>query len=125
MIVPAVHSLVNKGLQAKELDTQMGVEMKAAMKNDLGKRYQDANVKSFFHVSSPLNPRFKSLAFLSEVEREAAHNNLELKAMQSEDKRAKMQAIKLEKLTVLPTQPLPSLEGGKCNDRSIRCDGEA
>ena len=88
MIVSAIHSLVNKGLQARELDTQMGAEMKAAMKTDLGKRYQDANIKSFLHLPSLLDPKFKSLAFFREEEREAACNNLELKAMQSEDKSA-------------------------------------
>ena len=112
LIAPIIHSLLNKELQEKPSDTDLAIQMKGAMKADLSKRYQEVPVKSFLHVASLLDPRFKKLSFLSPGHREAAHNNLEIKAVHFEEERAKIQKIKLEKPTQSSETPLPSLNTG-------------
>ena len=61
--------------------------MKDAMKKDQSTKYQNVPVKSFLHVTSLLDPRFKTLSFLSSGHQEAAHNNLQFKAVEYEEKR--------------------------------------
>ena len=76
LIAPTLHNLLNKILEEKPLDTLIGIQMKSAMKEDLKKRYQDVPIKSFLHVASLLDPKFKTLSFLSSGHKEATYNNL-------------------------------------------------
>ena len=113
LIAPILHRLLTKELQPKEMDSDLGIQMKAAMREDLSKRYKDANVKAFLHLASLLDPRFKSLPFSSSEEREAAQTDLQARALQLEEQRVQIQAIKEEKLTVECAALLPSLDGNE------------
>ena len=113
LITPILHRLLTKELQPKEMDSDLGIQVKVAMREDLGKRYKDVDVKGFLHLASLLDPRFKSLPFLSSEEREAAQTNLLAKVLLFEEQRVQIQAIKEEKLTVESALPLPSLDGNE------------
>lgn len=107
LIAPSLHKLLTKELQAKELDSELGAQIKSAMKTDLSKRYQENEVKLFLNVATLLDPRFKLLPFLSDEEKQSAHTSLEGKATQIEEKRAKSTPIKEEKTTG-PPLPIPA-----------------
>ena len=63
LIAPSVHNLLHEALEVKPLDSDLGIQMKDAMKADLGSRYQDTVVKNFLHIASLLDPRFRILHF--------------------------------------------------------------
>ena len=110
LIAPTLHQLLNQALQRKDFDSELITQMKATMREDLNKRYQDNNVKLILHTTSLLDPRFKLLPFLSPQDIEAAQKYLEAKALSFEDQRLKLLAIKVEKLTVEDRPPLPTLD---------------
>ena len=68
---------------------------------------------------------FKTLPFLSPEEKEVTYTNLEARAIQTEEKRLKMQAIKQEKLTAEAILPLPTLDGNEVPSAStVSCKQE-
>ena len=97
LIVHTIQKILNMKLQMKDLDSELGRQMKAKNKADLSKRYQDANVKVFLHMASMLDPRFKSLSYLSNEDNEATHINLRARAKQIREKRVRTQEYNREK----------------------------
>ena len=86
-IAPTIQRLLNKELHINDMDSEMDIQMKSAMKEDLQCRYLSADVKAFLHMASILDPRLKDLGFLSSEAREVAYANLESRALQTEEKR--------------------------------------
>ena len=81
--------------------------------------------KGFLHMASLLDPRFKTLPFLSPEEKEVTYINLEARAIQTEEKRLKIQAIKQEKPRVEAILPLPTLDGNEVPSAStVSCKQE-
>lgn len=119
LVAPTVHRLLTYELQRKDMDSELGIQMKAAMRQDLSKRYQDGDVKAFLHIPSLLDPRFKSLLFLCCEEKEAAYTDPEARAVQIEERRVQMQAIKKEKMTVESAPPLPTLVGNEVTTAAV------
>ena len=118
LIAPTIHRLLNKELHINDMDSEMDIQMKSAMKEDLQCRYLSAHVKAFLHMASILDPRFKNLGFLSSEE--VAYANLESRAEERRPKRRlKRQTIKQENPTVEPMQPLPSLDGNEVITASV------
>ncbi|KAJ4919271.1 hypothetical protein JOQ06_022231 [Pogonophryne albipinna] len=67
VIAPLQDTLIN-GLKPIEGESAVIKEMKAAMSGDLQKRYID--LKATLHACSAMDPRFKSLPFLTENQRQ-------------------------------------------------------
>ncbi len=73
MLHPSTDTLTN-GLKLIEGESAVIKEMKAAMAGDLQKGY--INLKATLHACSAMDPRFKSLPFLTENEREEVYDGL-------------------------------------------------
>lgn len=76
MIAP-LRAKLQKHFEATDEDTALITEMKMAFKNDFEKRYTD--VLDFLHTASAIDPRFKTLPFLSDHEAERIFTSLSLK----------------------------------------------
>ena len=76
-------------------------------------------------MASLLDPKFETLPFLSPEEKEVTYTNQEARAIQTEEKRLKIQAIKQEKPTVEAILPLPTLDGNEVPSAStVSCKQE-
>lgn len=73
VIAPLQDTLIN-GLKPIEGESAVIKEMKAAMSGDLQKRYID--LKATLHACSAMDPRFKSLPFLTENQRQEVYDGL-------------------------------------------------
>ncbi|XP_056322340.1 E3 SUMO-protein ligase ZBED1-like [Danio aesculapii] len=73
VVAPLQDTLIN-GLKPIEDESAVIKEMKAAMAGDLQKRYID--LKATLHACSAMDPRFKSLPFLTEDERQEVYDGL-------------------------------------------------
>lgn len=73
VVAPLQDTLIN-GLKLVEGESAVIKEMKAAMAGDLQKRYTD--LKATLHACSAMDPRFKSLPFLTENERQKVYDGL-------------------------------------------------
>ncbi|XDV11106.1 hypothetical protein PO909_000131, partial [Leuciscus waleckii] len=73
VVAPLQDTLIN-GLKPIEGESAVIKEMKAAMAGDLQKRYID--LKATLHACSAMDPRFKSLPFLTENERQEVYDGL-------------------------------------------------
>ncbi|XP_067313947.1 E3 SUMO-protein ligase ZBED1-like [Pseudorasbora parva] len=73
VIAPLYSKLVMSTEESPD-DTKTVKDIKAAIAQDLGKRY--ANERETLHMSSALDPRFKDLPFLSEMEIQDTYSNL-------------------------------------------------
>ncbi|KAI4797683.1 hypothetical protein KUCAC02_024923 [Chaenocephalus aceratus] len=73
VIAPLQDTLIN-GLQPIEGESAVIKEMKAAMSGDLQKRYID--LRATLHACSVMDPRFKSLPFLTENQRQEVYDGL-------------------------------------------------
>ncbi len=91
LVTPSLHKLKNILLQQRDGDSEITREMKEAMQNDLKTRYKDESVRLFLHVACLLDPRFKSLDFLTEEERWEAHCDLKHRMVLQEQKAKKVQ----------------------------------
>lgn len=78
VIAPLQDTQIN-GLKLMEGESAVIKEMKAAMAGDLQKRYIDLKVT--LHACSAMDPRFKSLPFLTENERQKVYNELIVEAI--------------------------------------------
>ncbi|XP_052399237.1 E3 SUMO-protein ligase ZBED1-like [Carassius gibelio] len=77
VVAPLQDTLIN-GLKPIEGESAVIKEMKAAMAGDLQKRYID--LKATLHACSAMDPRFKSLPFLTEDERQEVYDGLIVEA---------------------------------------------
>ncbi|XP_034077674.1 uncharacterized protein LOC117549698 isoform X2 [Gymnodraco acuticeps] len=73
VIAPLQDTLID-GLKPIEGESAVIKEMKAAMSRDLQKRYID--LRATLHVCSAMDPRFKSLPFLTENQRQEVYDGL-------------------------------------------------
>ncbi|KAI4819180.1 hypothetical protein KUCAC02_004449 [Chaenocephalus aceratus] len=73
VIAPLQDTLIN-GLKPIEGESAVIKEMKAAMSGDLQKRYID--LRATLHACSAMDPRFKSLLFLTENQRQEVYDGL-------------------------------------------------
>ncbi|KAK6168330.1 hypothetical protein SNE40_020888 [Patella caerulea] len=79
IIMPLMDRLLNEIMSPKEGDTNLIKQMKLAVVNDLSNIYK--NIKSELLIATVLDPRFKSLPFLSEEETMEVFYNLSLKVV--------------------------------------------
>nr|XP_055054000.1 E3 SUMO-protein ligase ZBED1-like [Misgurnus anguillicaudatus] len=77
VVAPLQDTLIN-GLKPIEGESAVIKEMKAVMAGDLQKRYID--FKATLHACSAMDPRFKSLPFLTENERQEVYDGLIVEA---------------------------------------------
>ena len=75
MIVPLLTTISNAMVVSQE-DSELISKMKTAISNDIGKRYEDPQIKDFLLICSLLDPRFKSLPQLSDDQRYKVHQSL-------------------------------------------------
>ena len=47
LVAPTIHNLLNRELQRKDMDSELCIQIKDAMKEDLSKRYKDDSVQRF------------------------------------------------------------------------------
>lgn len=68
-IISPLLSLILEGMSVKDDDSKLIKDVKAAISSNLGGRYTDRETKETLSLSSALDPRFKSLPFLTAAER--------------------------------------------------------
>ncbi|KAK9508718.1 hypothetical protein O3M35_006210 [Rhynocoris fuscipes] len=69
ILKPILSQLLNVHLQRNESDSEFAVELKTTLYKVLQERYENDKVKEMLDLSSALDPRFKSLPFMTENER--------------------------------------------------------
>ena len=79
MIAPLLYSL-KLVMSPKEEDRAGIKEVKQVIEKDLNERYKDESVKETLNLSAALDPRFKSLVFLSADKKEEIISLLAVKA---------------------------------------------
>ncbi|KAJ4940992.1 hypothetical protein JOQ06_027279 [Pogonophryne albipinna] len=73
-VIAALQDTLIDGLKPIEGESAVIKEMKAAMSGDLQRRYID--LKATLHACSAMDPRFKSLPFLTENQRQEVYDGL-------------------------------------------------
>uniref|UniRef100_A0A1A8EXC3 HAT C-terminal dimerisation domain-containing protein n=1 Tax=Nothobranchius korthausae TaxID=1143690 RepID=A0A1A8EXC3_9TELE len=73
-VIAPLHAKLMMGAQESHDDTATVRDIKAAIAEDLGKRY--ASEKETLHMASVVDPRFKGLPFLSEAETRDIYSRL-------------------------------------------------
>uniref|UniRef100_A0A1A8QR33 HAT C-terminal dimerisation domain-containing protein n=1 Tax=Nothobranchius rachovii TaxID=451742 RepID=A0A1A8QR33_9TELE len=73
-VIAPLHAKLMMGAQENHDDTPTVRDIKAAIAEDLGKRY--ASEKQTLHMASAVDPRFKGLPFLSEAETRDIYSRL-------------------------------------------------
>ena len=68
-VKPLIYKLLTNYLRVTPEDSRVKKEIKKAVKMDLENRYQDPQVEEVLNKACFLDPRFKSLSFLPEAER--------------------------------------------------------
>lgn len=84
IITPLMSTLRQSATQT-EGDSKVMKDMKAALRHDLGQRYSEPEIREVLNLSTAIDPRFKSLPFLSEDERTSTHSTLAVRAAQLQD----------------------------------------
>lgn len=79
-VVAPLHAQLLRDTTSTEEDSPLVRETKGAINQDLSKRYQSEVVKDLLHMSSALDPRFKSILFLSPEEVQDTYAKLQSKA---------------------------------------------
>ena len=77
---PLLHKLINQHLVVKPSDAQLTKNVKKAVLTDLKSRYNDVAVETLLNAACFLDPRFKSLSFLTEEQRESTKAIIEIEA---------------------------------------------
>ena len=77
MIIPLLHKLLNVTLKIHVDDDTCTKEIKEAISNDLCSRYQSTTIQKLLKVATYLDPRCKSLPFLSNTEKNFVVEDLE------------------------------------------------
>lgn len=67
-VISPLRAKLTKHFEAMDEDTPLVTEMKKAFKNDFEKRY--THLKDLLYTASALEPRFKTLPFLSDDDAE-------------------------------------------------------
>ncbi|GAA6080654.1 E3 SUMO-protein ligase ZBED1-like, partial [Tachysurus ichikawai] len=75
MILP-LKEMILKSMSPGDQDTATVKEAKAAITNDLAKRYTDPNLHDYLEMDTALDPRFKSLPYLDEDSRDKLYRNI-------------------------------------------------
>ncbi|XP_062511236.1 E3 SUMO-protein ligase ZBED1-like [Corticium candelabrum] len=73
IIRPLLHHLTENVLQLQETDSSVIKNMKRNMVSNLGSRYQSLSISNLLDCACFLDPRFKSLPFMSEDNRKKLH----------------------------------------------------
>ncbi|XP_051546386.1 E3 SUMO-protein ligase ZBED1-like [Myxocyprinus asiaticus] len=73
-VIAPLHAQLLEEMRQTTSDSTVIKELKSAMHNDLRFRY--ANLKEKLHVASALDPRFKTLPFISDEDREDTFTRL-------------------------------------------------
>ncbi|XP_062505685.1 E3 SUMO-protein ligase ZBED1-like [Corticium candelabrum] len=73
IIRPLLHHLTENVLQLQETDSSVIKNMKRDMVSNLGSRYQSLSISNLLDCACFLDPRFKSLPFMSEDNRKKLH----------------------------------------------------
>ena len=71
IVHPLIHKLLSVTLKEAEGDSSLVKQIKAAVSLDLKERYQDDDIQKLMKIGMLLDPRFKKIPYLSEVERTA------------------------------------------------------
>jgi len=101
IVLPLQHRLVHDILAGSAEDTEFVKSVKRAVSDDLEKRYTDEVIHKTLIHASLLDPRFKSLPFLSDAEQLEAYQSLTVEVVKCVKAReAAIQRIKQE-----PGQP--------------------
>lgn len=79
-IIAPLHAQLLRDTSSTTEDSPLVREIKAAINQDLSKRYQSVKEKELLYLSSALDPRFKSLLFMSPQEMQDTYSKLVLKA---------------------------------------------
>lgn len=72
MILP-LKEMILKSMSPGDQDS---ATVKAAITNDLAKRYTDPNLHEYLQMATALDPRFKSLPYLDEDSRDKLYRNI-------------------------------------------------
>lgn len=72
-IIAPLHAKLVQSTEECSDDTQIVKDIKAAIAQDLGKRYSE---KAILYMASAVDPRFKDLPFLSEAEKSETYARL-------------------------------------------------
>ena len=71
IVHPLIHKLLSVTLKEAEGDSSLIKQVKAAVSLDLEQRYQDDDIQKLMKIGMFLDPRFKKIPYLTEVERTA------------------------------------------------------
>lgn len=80
-IIAPLHGQLLANFTAAPEDDLMTREIKHAIREDLMKRYTTAKERHTLHTASALDPRFKTLPFLSEVEKVETYSRVTVEAV--------------------------------------------
>ena len=69
IILPILHKLLHVTLKARVDDDNLVKEIKRVIGTDLELRYQDEEIRTLLRIATYLDPRFKLLSFLDEVQK--------------------------------------------------------
>lgn len=75
MILP-LKEMILKSMSPGDQDSATIKEAKAAITNDLAKRYTDPNLHDYLQMATALDPRFKSLPYLDVDSRDKLYRNI-------------------------------------------------
>ncbi|XP_042613353.1 E3 SUMO-protein ligase ZBED1-like [Cyprinus carpio] len=75
MILP-LKEMILKSMSPGDQDSATVKEAKAAISNDLAKRYTDPNLHDYLQMATALDPRFKSLPYLDEDSCDKLYRNI-------------------------------------------------
>lgn len=75
MILP-LKEMILKSMAPADQDCPTVKEAKAAITNDLTKRYTDPNLQVYLQMATVLDPRFKSLPYLDDDSPETLYRNI-------------------------------------------------
>ena len=109
IICPLLYKFLNVTLCEKDDDTSLCKEVKRAIRVDLESRYVSQEVEEKLRLSSYLDPRFKALPFLGEVDRALVRLNAkaELVAMIEPENSQASTSTQSPEATEAPAEHLP------------------
>lgn len=90
-IIAPLHAQLLSETTCTVVESSLVQEIKSAINKDLSKRYDSAQEKDYLYISSALDPRFKSLLFLSPSDVQDTYAKVVTKAA----------ALKVIKFTIL------------------------
>ncbi|XP_043915125.1 E3 SUMO-protein ligase ZBED1-like [Protopterus annectens] len=82
LVKPVITSLIYKHLAPNEWDSELARNIKNSIHEDLTMRYADKEVSQVLNLACALDPRFRGLDFLNQVDRVETFHLLKLEASQ-------------------------------------------